>query len=94
MRCWSDPDRVKAGRDWVSIRPSMCSHPSLRGKTVDNDYHPEKPSQPTPLKPKKVTLYREVWRTIRDNGFDVIPLRGREGPFTGWPYQLNDDLRS
>jgi hypothetical protein len=58
---------------------------------VDNDYHPEKPSQPTPLKPKKVTLYREVWRTIRDNGYDVIPLRGREGPFTGWPHQLNDD---
>jgi hypothetical protein len=91
MRCWSDSRQSKGRRSLRSIRPSMCSHPSLRGKTVDNDYHPEKPSQATPLKPKKVTLYREVWRRIRDNGFDVIPLRGREGPFTGWPSQSNDD---
>jgi hypothetical protein len=54
-------------------------------------YHPGQPAQAIPLEPKPVNEYREIWRRIRDNGYDVIPLRGRDGPFKGWPSEPNDD---
>jgi len=45
----------------------------------------------TVLKPKRVTLYREVWRQIKANGYDVIPLAfGKDRPFKGWPTMPND----
>jgi hypothetical protein len=58
---------------------------------VSNQYHPGQTAQAIPLQPKAVNAYRDVWRRIRDNGFDVIPLRGRDGPFKGWPTEANDD---
>jgi len=58
---------------------------------VPDHYHPGRLAQAIPLQPKAVSSYREVWRTIRDNGYDVIPLRGRDGPFKGWPSVANDD---
>ena len=58
---------------------------------MTNQYHPGQTAQAIPLQPKPVNAYREVWRKIRDNGYDVIPLRGRDGPFSGWPTEPNDD---
>jgi len=58
---------------------------------VSNTYHPGQPAQAIPLQPKPVHAYREIWRRIRDNGYDVIPLRGRDGPFKGWPSEPNTD---
>lgn len=58
---------------------------------MTNHYHPGRLAQAVPLRPKAVHYYRQVWRTIRDNGYDVIPLRGRAGPFKGWPTAANDD---
>lgn len=56
-----------------------------------NKYHPNQPAQAIPLQPKAAHAYRAIWRQIRDLGWDVIPLRGRDGPFRGWPQQPNDD---
>jgi len=58
---------------------------------VSNQYHPGQTAQAIPLQPKPAHEYRKIWRKIRDNGYDVIPLRGRDGPFRGWPKQPNDD---
>jgi len=58
---------------------------------VSNQYHPGQTAQAIELQPKAAHAYRKVWRRIRDNGYDVIPLRGRDGPFRGWPKQPNDD---
>jgi hypothetical protein len=58
---------------------------------VSNHYQLGRPAQAIPLQPKAIHSYREVWRRIRDNGFDVIPLRGRDGPFYGWPTVANSD---
>jgi hypothetical protein len=58
---------------------------------MTNQYHPGQTAQAIELQPKPAHAYRKVWRRIRDNGFDVIPLRGRDGPFRGWPRQPNDD---
>jgi hypothetical protein len=58
---------------------------------MTNQYHPGQTAQAIPLQPKAEHSYRKVWRRIRDNGYDVIPLRGRDGPFKGWPKQPNDD---
>jgi hypothetical protein len=58
---------------------------------VNNQYHPGQTAQAIPLQPKPAHEYRKIWRRIRDNGYDVIPLRGRDGPFRGWPKQANDD---
>jgi hypothetical protein len=58
---------------------------------VSNQYHPGQTAQAIPLQPKAVQGYREIWRRLRDLGWDVIPLRGRDGPFKGWPAEPNDD---
>jgi hypothetical protein len=55
---------------------------------VPDHYQPGRPAQAIPLQPK--VTYRKVWQRIRDNGYDVIPLRGRDGPFKGWPGMPND----
>jgi hypothetical protein len=58
---------------------------------VNKFYQSEPAAQAEQLQPKPIHAYREIWRRIRDNGYDVIPLRGRDGPFRGWPSQPNDD---
>lgn len=58
---------------------------------MSNKYQPGRPAQALPLQPKAVHSYRAIWRQIRDNGYDVIPLRGRDGPFKGWPAEPNTD---
>jgi len=58
---------------------------------VPKHYQPGQTAQAIPLQPKVANEYRQVWRAIRDNGYDVIPWRGRVGPYRGWPKQPNDD---
>jgi hypothetical protein len=58
---------------------------------MPKQYQTSQTAQAIPLQPKAVSSYRKIWRTIRDNGYDVIPLRGRDGPFKGWPSAPNTD---
>jgi len=44
------------------------------------------------LQPKRVEAYRDVWRQIKANGYDVIPLVfGKNRPFKDWPTVPNDE---
>jgi len=44
------------------------------------------------LQPKPVEAYRDVWRRIKANGYDVIPLfTGKDKPPKGWPTLPNDE---
>jgi Virulence-associated protein E len=58
-----------------------------------NDRHFTKSQQQnTPigrLKPKRIHEYRAVWLQIKDNGYDVIPMSGKDGPCKGWPVMPN-----
>jgi len=54
-------------------------------------YQASRPAQAIPLQPRPENPMQAVWRRIRDNGYDVIPLRGRDGPFKGWPKAANTD---
>ena len=58
---------------------------------MPKQYQTSQTAQAIPLQPKAVSSYRTVWRTIRDNGYDVINLRGRDGPYKNWPKERNDD---
>jgi Virulence-associated protein E len=49
------------------------------------------------LKPKRVTEYRKIWLRIKDNGYDVIPLKqGKDTPFKDWPTLPNgpEDIKN
>jgi Virulence-associated protein E-like domain len=58
-----------------------------------NDRHFTKSQQPNTsggrLKPKRIHEYRAVWLQLKDNGYDVIPMSGKDGPLKGWPLMPN-----
>ena len=31
------------------------------------------------------------WRELKQLGYDVIPLRGKDSPYTGWPTMANGE---
>src|SRR3954469_8811205 len=63
-------------------------------KRRDPDLNPSKQGDQTmsdSLKPKAIHARRQVWQTIKANGFDVIPLRsGKDSPFPNWPSMPNE----